>query len=192
MTDAQKEQNVMRDELDDILNAHLAKYATAEPRPGLEHRILAKLRADETRAEVRALPKWILAGAAVAIVVIAVAISWKPGKPLHPAVANRPPVTVEIPNPKPTPLDKDKLASGQKLIRKHRALQPRTAVAADPKLDQFPSPEPLTEEELALVRYVRNFPGEAVMLARAQEEFEKELQRQRAAGMQSGSSDSEQ
>ncbi|HLV88145.1 MAG TPA: hypothetical protein VKV39_14260 [Candidatus Sulfotelmatobacter sp.] len=191
MKNDNKPPNNMHDDLDRILDAHLEKYATGKPRPGLETRILANLRVEEIR-EVPAWPKWILAGAAVALVMIAVAIAWKPGKPSHPAIANRPPATVEIPNPSPEPLGKDKLASGKKPFRKHRALQAKTVAAADPKLDQFPSPEPLTEEELALVRYLRNFPGEAVMIARAQEEFEKRIQEQSKATRDRPSSNSDQ
>lgn len=49
-------------------------------------------------------------------------------------------------------------------------------VATGPKLDQFPSPQPLTEQELALARYVREFPQEADLIATAQVENEKAIQ----------------
>jgi hypothetical protein len=39
-------------------------------------------------------------------------------------------------------------------------------VAAVPKLDQFPSPQPLTEEERILADYVRHFQDQAVQIAR--------------------------
>jgi hypothetical protein len=54
--------------------------------------------------------------------------------------------------------------------------QPALA-AAEPKLERFPSPQPLTQEELALVRYVQSFPQEATLIAQAQEEFELETQK---------------
>jgi hypothetical protein len=46
-----------------------------------------------------------------------------------------------------------------------------------PKLDQFPSPQPLSAEEIALARYVKNFPKEAQLVADAQEEFELETRK---------------
>ena len=49
--------------------------------------------------------------------------------------------------------------------------------AARPKLDQFPSPQQLSEQELALTKYASTFPDEAALVATAQEEFEKETQR---------------
>src|SRR5205085_6200707 len=61
--------------------------------------------------------------------------------------------------------------------RKHPSTQPALA-AAEPKLDRFPSPQPLSEEELALVRYVQSFPQEATLIAQAQEEFELETQKE--------------
>lgn len=56
---------------------------------------------------------------------------------------------------------------------------PRRAKQVDKagrKLDQFPSPQPLTEQERLLARYVQDYPQEAVILAREQAEFEKEIE----------------
>ena len=54
--------------------------------------------------------------------------------------------------------------------------RPTVVAAANPKLDQFPSPRPLSEEEQLLVRYVHEFPEEAVLIAKAQAESEKEIE----------------
>jgi hypothetical protein len=51
----------------------------------------------------------------------------------------------------------------------------RAVAEADPKLDVFPSPRPLSEEELALARYVRHFPSDAKLVAQAQEASEREV-----------------
>ena len=51
-----------------------------------------------------------------------------------------------------------------------------------PRLDQFPSPRPLSEQEQMLARYVREFPQEAVLVARAQTERRKELEKLLADG----------
>jgi hypothetical protein len=60
---------------------------------------------------------------------------------------------------------------------KHRSTPP-ALVAAEPKLDQFPSPQPLSEEEQALVHYVQSFPKEATLIAKTQEEFELQTQKE--------------
>jgi hypothetical protein len=41
---------------------------------------------------------------------------------------------------------------------------------AHPKLDQFPSPQPLSEQEKILASYVQEYPENAVLLARARTE----------------------
>jgi hypothetical protein len=50
-------------------------------------------------------------------------------------------------------------------------------VANGRRRDQFPSPRPLSEEEKLLVRYVQNFPRDAVMIAQAQAESEAEIEK---------------
>ncbi len=42
--------------------------------------------------------------------------------------------------------------------------------AASPKLDQFPSPQPLSEQEKILTNYVAQYPEHAVLIARARSE----------------------
>jgi hypothetical protein len=48
--------------------------------------------------------------------------------------------------------------------------RPREAVASAPKLDQFPSPQPLNEQENILVSYVAKFQDHAALVARARME----------------------
>ena len=45
------------------------------------------------------------------------------------------------------------------------------AVAASPKLDHFPSQQPLSEQEKMLLDYVNRFPEEAAIIAQAQSAF---------------------
>jgi len=49
--------------------------------------------------------------------------------------------------------------------------------AVNPKLDQFPSPQPLTEQEKILASYVARFHAQAVLIARVANE---EIQQDRA------------
>ena len=50
-----------------------------------------------------------------------------------------------------------------------------------PKLEQFPSPSPMNEQEKMLARYVRKFPQRAALVARAQTELQKRDQREMTA-----------
>jgi hypothetical protein len=173
--------NGKQDELDQLLDAALAKYATAEPSAGLEERVLANLRAERAWVPDRRWWRWSVAAvAAIAIVVIAFAL--KSGRPSHPQVANHIPTmrTLGQSNPRVGPevgeTDAHAHALGPATRRASHRVPKEDIAAANPKLDQFPSRQQLSEEELALARYVSQFPEEATLIARAQEEHEKEIQ----------------
>ena len=163
--------------LDRGLDAALAKYAAVEPRAGLEEGILANLRSQQTRAADRVWWRWSLAGALAAVLVVAVALALRSGKSSHPVLVNRPAETQPAPAQAPQTANAgaETVPARVPPMRKQNRQPISTKLAADPKLDVFPSPRPLTEEELALARYVRNFPGDAKLVAQAQEASEREV-----------------
>ena len=167
-------------ELDRILDTALAKYAAVEPRAGLEGRVLEHLRAEALRPSRHAWLQWGLAGALGAIAVIAV-LAWQSSRVPHPIIANHPPAAIQrqsIQETKPAPHATDEVAAAKHASRKPAARRvPASTAAAHPKLDQFPSPQPLSAEEIALVQYVENFPKEARLVAQAQQEFALETQK---------------
>jgi hypothetical protein len=171
--------------LDLALDAALAKYAAVEPRIGIEDRILVNLRTQPVRVANHKWWSWSMAVALV--VVVAAVLALRSGTPSHPVIANHPAVTTQTPTERGTQLASrdDSAASPREHAQIRRAVahpsRPKTVVAADPKLDQFPSPQPLSDEELALARYVRDFPQEAVLIAKAQEEYEIEIQKKMRA-----------
>ena len=65
------------DDLGHELDVVIAKYAASEPRPGLEERILANLRAEQTHGPVRIWWRWAIAGALAVVVVAGVALAWR-------------------------------------------------------------------------------------------------------------------
>ena len=77
--------------------------------------------------------------------------------------------------PHTTEVAEAKPASRQKSVV-HRMLASRAV--AHPKLDRFPSPQPLSAEEMALAHYVKDFPKEARLVAQTQEEFALETQKE--------------
>ena len=164
------------------LDAALAKYAAVEPRAGLEDRVLANLRAEQSAVPERAWWRWSVPGALAAVVIVALALAWRSGKPSHPVVTRQssPPAQSarDQGNPVVASAGTNHLppqASSSPLARASHHVRREAVAAAAPKLDQFPSPQPLSEQELALVRYVSEFPQEATLIARAQEEYENEI-----------------
>lgn len=178
------------DELDRRLDGALASYANVDPRPGLEERILANLRSEQPVAH--AWWHWGLA-AAVAAILVVLALSLRSGR-LHPAVANHPVADrpmlnrsqkkLSPSNPAPEvqqASDGDSDVGRQPTWRpvvKARASRHETEVPKKPKLDQFPSSQPLSAEEIALAQYVRNFPKDAQLIAEAQRQFDLDTEKE--------------
>lgn len=147
-------------QLDQLLDSLLAQYSQAEPRPGMQTRLRAILRAEiltpvkRERWHVR----WLLAGAgaaALAAVMFALYVSRVPpvAKPPVIPVAGVPvlpptrPVTVPNKNPQ---------------RQKSRVEPPQVASKADMRQEVFPTPNPLSEQERLLLRYLAGTPGEEV------------------------------
>ncbi|HEY6372372.1 MAG TPA: hypothetical protein VIX37_17480 [Candidatus Sulfotelmatobacter sp.] len=188
------------DELDRQLDAALAKYSDVEPRAGLEDRVLANLRTDRAQVPDRRWWRWSLAGAIAAIVVVSVALAWRSGKSSNSVVANHPPAATQAPKQPATQVVSKTEEKGVRPSRwtpTSRVTAPRSHLAvkpsARPKLDQFPSPQPPSQQELALRRYASQFPEEAKLIGLEQEKYEKEIQQQmKEASSENTFSDSDQ
>ena len=171
-----------QDELDLLLDSALKEYSIVEPRSGLEERVLANLQAATKTYPSRVRWQWGLAAVAAAAVVIAISFSWKletkkvPSVSGHPAVLDagtrmpeRPMARHDVNMVRPPGIEPGR--------RKANHPQNAPIPVAGPKMDRFPSPQPLSEQELVLATYASTFPEEARLIATAQEEFEKETQR---------------
>jgi hypothetical protein len=186
-----KNQTQTTDELDHALEMALAKYTSVEPRVGLEERVLARLRTEPKQSPSRVWCQWAVAAGAVAVVAIALALSLS--KHSQRVIAIHPPDK------------KEHEESGTKMatsnvsgVKEHGHIQihktgkhiPQTiAVAeADPKLDEFPSPQPLSEQEKILANYVAQFPKQATLIARLRTEALQQDQLERMRAEESGGS----
>lgn len=168
-------QNQPGNELDRMLDATLARYAAVEPRTGLEDRVLANLHAERAKKLHPAWWPWAIAAAAVAmLVVVLMALPWRAGRPTPPVAGDhRPSLAVQGsqetgthvasngPERPTRPRNPD--AAPKKIRRVARFVD-------QPKLDQFPSPQPLSEQEKILANYVAKYPEHAVLIARARTE----------------------
>jgi hypothetical protein len=173
-----------RNPLDDQLDAALAKYAAVEPRIGLEARILANLKAQQHAASPIGWWRWA-ASLATALAIAGLLVWRLETRPLEQLVHN--PANPELQaqrqvattNPAANSTVAPQLRKSSVRLRKHSHAR---AVAKAPKLEQFPSPRPLTEQEKLLAEYVSRFQEEAVLVARAR----AELLRQDLEQMQHG------
>lgn len=170
-----------RGEVSDELEAALAQYALVEPRAGLEQRVLANLRGERESARRGWTSGWlpVAVGALATAVVVAGAgiVLWK--TPDGGAIAVSP---VRPPQMRVFPDDVDahyralaadksgerrKSTVGGNGSRSHGAAEHPAILAVQPKLEQFPSPRPLSEQERILASYVERFPETAELVAKA-------------------------
>lgn len=166
------------DDLDRALDEVLAKYASVEPRAGLQDRILANLRSADVHAPKRARWQWGFA-AALALVVLTIALAWRTHTISHPIVANQTPKANDLPANAGSKAAAPEvgtigLVKGSAVLRRETHRKAPTVVMA-PKLDQFPSSQALTEQERMLASYVTQFHDQAVVVAlRADQEIQKD------------------
>jgi hypothetical protein len=173
--DGMNNRNPNNDALDRELDATLAKYA-AEPRTGLEERVLANLRAaDQSHAAEHSWWRWPAVAAPAVLIVLALSVAWRSPKPAQNITMQHPPASMYVDKHIGTQVANN---SGPSSIRPHAAgsgrqlrlrviSNPRTAVAPAPKLEQFPSPQPLSEQEKMLADYVAGHHQQAILVARA-------------------------
>lgn len=190
-------QDARREYQDDRLDRALAKYTAVEPRAGLESRILANLQAaGEHRVGVTRWG-WIATAFALVAIVAAASLVWRSEKPRPGLVAHDPSGQIHEER-----LGQVESTGGDSGIRSplrvpvHGSRQPGPRVRAGaipppPKLDQFPSPRPLSEQEQILARYVAMYPAHATMIAQARADA---LRREAAeeAGSSAGGADNSQ
>ena len=162
---------------DRTLDVLLAKYSAVEPRAGLEARVLAHVYAQPSKADGFIRWRWGLA-AVVALALLVAASLWRWRTESHPLSAKGN-VETNTSSTRPElvrPVLSTKHAAVQGTIRNKKGKsrqKAQTILASAPKREQFPSPQPLSEQEKMLANYVMRFPEHAVLIARAQAEFEK-------------------
>jgi hypothetical protein len=177
-----------RDELDSTLDVALAKYAAAQPRVGLEERILANLRTVETRAGDGVWWNWGIATALAFVLIVAAALAWR--RSMHPPIVKQTPVPTSPVSTEAKHHERNPGISPEKAMRrKARHPMEHGVVAAKPKLDVFPSPLPLSEQEKILAIYVAQYPQHAALVAEARMDAlrqQEEERRRTVSGQDSG------
>jgi len=183
------------DELDREIDAALSRYAAVVPRTGLEERVLANLDAERGRVGFNSWRWWPFVGVTVAAVVLVAVVSFSALPRKGKSVAHNPFNVTQDAHQSEIPVATNGGRAYQRsahsvLMKKHaeRTRVARIAVLAEPRLEQFPSPLPLSEQEQILTHYVSQFRNQAVLVARARTE---ELRRDLAEELANSTEDSE-
>jgi hypothetical protein len=158
--------------MDRMLDSLLQQYGHVEPGPGLESRILARIRTEAVRSSSSRRWAWILAEgvAAILLLLMVAGIRHRPVPVLEDSTMARAPERNDI-----AQASRSIPANASSASRRATARSRRAGRVREPRLDQFPSPRPLTRRELALVDYVARFPQEALLVAKQQAEFEEDI-----------------
>jgi len=177
MIDPEKDKQM---QIDEMLDSMLANYSAAEPRRGLETRILANLRETPEKQTAQGWWdfKWLWAGmVAAAIIVAAALISGR--RRIEPPTH----VVVRTTQPAPQPGSQSHAPTAPKETariyrRKPRATkQPQNAaLALSHRPAKFPTPVPLSEQERLMFTYLANTPKEIVIAQIPRNDDEKEAE----------------
>jgi len=162
-----------RDRFDDVLDKVLRQYGNVEPRIGLENRILANMQVAGKRAHSKY--RWFLAGAVATALVIAISggVWHQYSIPKHTVPAPAVPQN-ELGEVRSATVPRAPQIAKTRASRQRRPATAGSNVASTSgrRLDQFPSPLPLSQQELLFASYAEHFPKEALLIAQEQRDFE--------------------
>jgi hypothetical protein len=164
-----------------LLDQALQQYSAAEPRSGLETRILQNLaeRRPQPWYSLFAMPRFVWP-LAVTAALLAIALgTWQYRKPaLHPSEVARTVAPAAPPAPSETKPSVSISTAAPVAPRRHQTqpaqLARREPSPEIPRREQFPSVAPLSDQERLLLTYLRTTPKEEVLLAVARREAERE------------------
>jgi len=149
--------------LDQLLDSLLATYSDVQPRPGLETRILAHVRAQMPQPSRPWGIAWIWAGAVITTLVLAAVLLvnyFKQTVPPPSSLANHS-------KPVIAPVQKVPVSQQQPVkAARHRSKlsePPVAAIVADVRQEVFPAPAPLSEQERFLLGYLAGTPQQEVI-----------------------------
>ena len=156
--------------VDELLDSALAHHRDAEPRAGLEGRILAHVRtASQESSRKKARKLWLAAAATAAVVVlVAIHVANRSHSPVPQtsqtanAVTAAPPKEALKANVEPTPAARPAAKVIEPKPSARRETKPSRRIETHHWPSQFPTPAPLSPEEKALVQYVRNTPPQVL------------------------------
>jgi hypothetical protein len=180
------EMNKDKDQLlDSQLDAMLAEYSAMEPRPGLENRILSNIRqANAKPPSSWGMWGWIWSGAAaaaaLALLIILVSSPAPRKQPAPVAQTNsgsRSVAATEVSHPAP---QKAAHQPEPARVAHARPVHKTRVVLTEVRKEVFPTPEPLSNQERMLLRYLAQTPREELLTeSHPDPDFDEDLLRGR-------------
>ena len=155
---------------DQWLDHALAEYAHAEPRAGFEGRVLARVRSEQEQSRQKAGWRFVFAFSAAAMFLLA--LIWL-GQPKTGRISG---TKISKVAPKTSKSAEEALKQDERIAQQIVPLTRHTrrpVRVASPKQQQFPAPLPVTDQERMLEQYVREFPGNAALVAQVQTDLQK-------------------
>jgi hypothetical protein len=144
--------------LDEMLDSLLASYSTAEPRPGMETRILANVSARQKSRRLGFTWLWAGAGAAAAVVIVIVTLlNRSTALPKPPVLAG--PVPAPKINSTPAASSLPPRVSSKTPVPR----PPEQKAALDVRQAVFPTPVPVSDQERLMLQYLRATPRDEVI-----------------------------
>ncbi len=142
---------------DQLLNRTLGRYSAAEPAPGLEERLLARLASAAPKPKP-AMNRWAWMAAAAAVLLATVAVTTLWHRPDAKVVSQSPGTSVAPAtlNQRAAPASSNTAAAVSPSVPSHRPAVARRMAA--PHLEQFPIPAPPSEQDRLLALYVKRTP----------------------------------
>jgi hypothetical protein len=164
MSDQEKDKQM---QIDDMLDSLLANYSSAEPRPGLETRILANLRdAEENKSPAGWWNfRWLWTGAVVAAIIVAAVLinGWHRVAPPTNVIVKTSPSTPQPEIQPHAPIAPKEVARVPRR-KPPAARQPENAMLTmKDRPANFPTPVPLSEQERMMFTYLANTPKEVIV-----------------------------
>jgi len=184
-------------DVDHWLETALRQYGKTDPRAGLEGRLLANLQAEQNRIAARSRWWWAF-GTATALTAIVAAV-WIAGSVREripeSTSATSPTLNQEFRSSMPPAATQpighpNRIYAAREATKRGPANRPARDLpgTGTPKLAQFPSQQPLSEQERILASYVADYPEHAALIAQARTQ---ELHRDQAEELSTPTSGSE-
>lgn len=167
-----------KDRLDLWLDEALRQHASVEPRDGMEGRLLARLHSREERTRV--FRRWALLIGSPALAILLIALVWR-GEHTDINQRNLDATSqhsdVEQALRKTVQPSLSSTSRDTKVVRINRHPLSAQRQYDEPRLNHFPSPRPLSSEEIVLAQYAAQYPQEAALVAKEQQKFDEEIKK---------------
>jgi len=145
--------------IEDLLDQGLKEYGRVAPRPGLEGRVLANLHAESVR-QVGLWGRWTVRAIALAAgLALALLIAWRPSAKAPEA----PPIVSKAEPASPSAITPPQIQKPPQPLKASARRRVVPDLVPPKRLDQFPSPRPLSSQEELLLAYVHEAPAEEVV-----------------------------